>query len=181
MSFVAPPHRSSAPANPGFLRPFDIEEPILVWFGRYLDDDDLSRACRQLLKLRNADGALTVVICRHADDVELKLGALLDQVGTVDRVVLTATKPSTAAQWPVSWGDLQAEADKRRMKSVRIETAVDRAVIGVMQSLQAGDTFAVLTSADIDADRVTGWLIQGARWRGSLEAQDEDVFHHLAE
>lgn len=181
MSFVTPLSLSVAPANHGLLQPFEFDEPIPVWFGRYLDDDELSRTCRQLLKLRNAGGALTVVICRHADDAELNLGALLDQVGTADRVVLTAAKASTAAQWPIQWGDLRAEADKRRMKSVQIETAVDRAVIGAMQSLQAGDTFAVLVSADIETDRVTGWLIQGARWRGSLEAQDEDVFHHLAE
>ena len=67
------------------------------------------------------------------------------------------------------------------MKSVRIETAADRAVIGAMQALQAGDSFVVLVSQEIEAQRVTGWLTQGARWRGSLEAQDEDVFHHLAE
>lgn len=40
MSFVAPHSRSSAPASHGILQPFAIEEPIQVWFGRYLEDDE---------------------------------------------------------------------------------------------------------------------------------------------
>lgn len=170
-----------APVSHGTLQPFAIEEPIKVWLGRYHAADEFARLCNHLWKTRPAADTLTVVICLHANDDVLNLKAFLDPLGAVVRVVLTSAKPSTAAKWPLLWSDLRAEADTRRMKSLQIEPDADRAVIGAMQSLQAGDTFAVLASTDIEAERVAGWLIQGARWRGSLEAQDEDVFHHLAE
>ena len=180
MSIVMPGPQSSISRH-GVWERFDLDEPIDVRCGRFNGSDELSRLFRSLSQPAHGGTALTLVVCLSADQQTLNLGTLLDALANVARVVITSVAEETVNRWPTTFGDLRAEADRRGLKSVRVESDAERAVIGAMQMLHAGDTFAVLAPTEISHERLTGWLTQGARWRGSLEVQDDDGFHHLAE
>lgn len=180
MSFVTTDPRILSVAH-GTLQRFDIDEPMDVRFGRFKGAEELARLCRSLPKPARGGAALTLVVCLPRDQQALNLGALLDQSAAAQRVVCTSLDATTADRWPITLGDLRAEADRRGLKSVCVEIDARRAVIGAMQLLNAGDTFVVLAPTEIGDESLTGWLTQGARWRGSLEAQDDDGFHHLSE
>lgn len=165
----------------GTLERFDIDEPIDVRFGRFNGADELTRLFRSLPKAARDGAVLTLVVCLPGDQQALNLGALLDQSAVAQRVVITSLDATTADRWPITFGDLRAEADRRGLKSICVEIDAQRAVIGAMQLLDAGDTFVVLAPSEVGQECFSGWLTQGVRWRGTLSAQDDDGFHHLSE
>ena len=152
----------------GALQRFEIDEPIEVWFGCFNGSEELSRLCRSLSKPSRDGATLMLVVCLPDGSPTLSLNDLLDHGSAADRIVLTSVDGTTVAQWPDTFGDLRAAADQRGLKSVRVEDEAERAVIGSLQGLNAGDTFVVLVPAELEPWCVTGWLTQGARWRESL-------------
>ena len=165
----------------GSLRRFEIDEPIEVRFGQFRGSEELHRCCHSLAKPASDGATLTLVVCLPDGQPTLSLTQLLDHSSAADRVVLTSVNGSTIAQWPITFGDLRAEADHRKMRSVCLESDAGRAVIGSMQCLNAEDLFVVLFPVGLEQSQVINWLTQGARWRGSLEQPDDDQFHHLSE
>jgi hypothetical protein len=160
------------------LHRFPTDEPIDVRYGSYRDVNELTRLCRRSWALSQDESTFTLVACL-ADEEPLRLDQLLGGDFAADRLVITSVTAAAVQRLPLTPGDLRAEAVRRGMQSIVVESDAAQAVIGSMQILKSGDLYVVLVPVGVSLQQALAWLTQGSRWRGSLEAPDEGCFHYL--
>ncbi len=172
MTVIASALRQKVQASSRFCT-LDIGEPISVRLAYYPALVELRHALKELSP---SPTPLTVVVQLPARIGREEFLALLDlTTARARRVVLIAqagTLPflskleqlAVQFQWPCP---------------VQLEPEAERAVIGAMQSLQAGEAMALLWPEESGLTDPALLVAQGARWRAAWEAPEEGEFHPL--
>ncbi len=175
---TVPAVASSGTAYRRRLQVLNIGEPIDVRLGLLSSVTDLS-ACLEELEERDVSNLVLVIRCRAG------LAAALWEAWPSRKPVILADYltlvwvPEGRGRQDITCDHLWGICHARRGSLYLTEHDPTRAVVGSMQMLHAGSTFALLWPADLGLESAADLITQGGRWRASRDEPEEGVFHHL--
>lgn len=161
-------------ALPRRFHSLDIGEPISVRLVIFGSPSDL-RARLKELRFSPTSSILLVVHLSSCIAPNEAMELLDQATARAARVVLIPPRGNSTSS-----ENLRKIAGQQHWPgSVLIEPEPERAVIGAMQSLREGDTFALLWSNEPGLSDPSSLVVQGARWRSSWDAPENGEFHWL--
>lgn len=164
-------------SSPHF-RILDVGEPVDVRVGLFLSEADLSGCLEELCR---PDVSSLHLVIRGSAPLEKSLRQLRSFPAprlSADYLTLVWV-PHEPGRHVVTASDLWNVCHAPRGNLYLTESDPARAVIGTMQWLRGGDTFALLWPAELGFEVAESLVTQGASWRASLEAPEEGEFHPL--
>ncbi len=162
----------------GRFQSVEIGEPISVLVGTFRSPLDQGRLLGELTLRRLQELTLVVHVPLHLPPLEM--GELLDLAAGIARKVVVTTSPvDRGSTVSLTVDDLRSECRRQRPCLLLFEPESQRAVVGSMLALEVGDTFALVWPDDPDLPDPTALIIQGARWRASLESAEDGEFYWL--
>ncbi|MFN8643906.1 MAG: hypothetical protein U0802_20460 [Candidatus Binatia bacterium] len=154
----------------------DLDESIDVRVARY-DAGELSavmEACSELPRARRVTIVAALPRAAHAAAAR----AAIARAGLLAHTLVVVTIDDDLERWGgLTPGDLRALARGFGDARVLLEPAPGRAVVGAMQWLAAGDTFAVLWPRDRDLPDPGALVRAGGAWRAAWDAPEDGEFH----
>jgi hypothetical protein len=173
----------AAPAMPktvaSVLHRVDIGEPIDAYVALARTPLDVLASLKALRGLAKTGWTLVLHLPTAVTETEL-LGLLDRATSIAERVVLTGLPETAARPGALSSHELRRACLGNWRSLIQIEPDPERAVIGTLHGLSAGNSFAVVWPADARLGTALDLVRQGAAWRSAWEVPDDGTFQRLA-